>query len=82
MLCPSDNFVAVHSAASNDNMCDQFHEGTGFLTHHLALTNSFEVLSPFYLYHRLLDSIIVYSFFWSVLSFQFQLSGFLSTCSS
>ena len=28
---------------SNDIMCDQFHEGTGFLTHHLALTNSFEV---------------------------------------
>ena len=24
-------------------MCDQFHDGTGFLTHHLALTNSFEV---------------------------------------
>ena len=35
-------FVAAHSMASNDIMCDQFHEGTGFLTHHLALTNSFE----------------------------------------
>lgn len=37
------NFVAAHSEASNDNMCDEFHDGTGFLTHHLALTNSFEV---------------------------------------
>jgi hypothetical protein len=27
-------------------MCDQFHDGTGFLTHHLALTNSFEVGCP------------------------------------
>ena len=37
-----ETFVAAHSMASNDIMCDQFHEGTGFLTHHLALTNSFE----------------------------------------
>ena len=37
-----ETFVAAHSVASNDIMCDQFHEGTGFLTHHLALTNSFE----------------------------------------
>lgn len=35
-------FVESHSLASNDIMCDQFHEGTGFLTHHLALGNSFE----------------------------------------
>jgi len=35
-------FVALHSLASNDIRCDQFHEGTGFLTHHLALTNNFE----------------------------------------
>lgn len=36
------DFVAIHSIASNDIRCDQFHEGSGFLTHHLALTNSFE----------------------------------------
>lgn len=35
-------FVEVHSDASNDMMCDAFHSGTGFLTRHLALTNSFE----------------------------------------
>ena len=35
-------FVAAHSMASNDIMCDAFHDGSGFLTHHLALTNSFE----------------------------------------
>ena len=37
-----DTLVAVHSLASNDIMCDGFHEGTGFITHHLALTNTFE----------------------------------------
>ena len=37
-----DKLVAVHSLASNDVMCDGFHEGSGFLTHHLALTNTFE----------------------------------------
>ena len=37
-----DTLVAVHSLASNDIMCDGFHEGSGFLTHHLALTNTFE----------------------------------------
>jgi hypothetical protein len=35
-------FVAAHSLASNDIMCDGFHEGSGFITHHLALGNSFE----------------------------------------
>ncbi len=35
-------FVAEHSLASNDIRCDSFHEGSGFLTHHLALQNSFE----------------------------------------
>ena len=35
-------FVEVHSQASNDMLCDSFHGGTGFLTRHLALTNSFE----------------------------------------
>lgn len=37
-----DTLVAVHSLASNDIMCDGFHEGSGFITHHLALTNTFE----------------------------------------
>ncbi len=36
-------FVEEHALASNDIMCDQFHEGSGFLTHHLALGNAFEV---------------------------------------
>jgi hypothetical protein len=39
-------------------MCDQFHDGTGFLTHHLALTNSFEVryaYSSIYLIPYLFD---------------------------
>jgi len=36
------DFVALHALASNDIRCDQFHEGSGFLPHHLALTNSFE----------------------------------------
>jgi hypothetical protein len=35
-------YVEEHSRASSDIMCDEFHDGTGFLTHHLALTNSFE----------------------------------------
>lgn len=35
-------FVAEHSQASNDIMCDTYHEGTGFLPHHLALQVSFE----------------------------------------
>jgi hypothetical protein len=39
---PLQTFVEVHSMASNDIMCDQYHEGTGFLTHHLALGLSFE----------------------------------------
>ena len=37
-----DTFVAEHSLASNNVMCDSFHEGSGFLTHHLAIQNSFE----------------------------------------
>lgn len=35
-------FVVEHAQASGDIQCDQFHEGSGFLTHHLALTNSFD----------------------------------------
>jgi len=35
-------YVKEHATASEDIMCDQFHEGSGFLTHHLALSNSFE----------------------------------------
>ena len=42
MFTSVDTLVAVHSLASNDIMCDGFHEGSGFLTHHLALTNTFE----------------------------------------
>ncbi len=37
-----DTLVAAHSMASNDIMCDAFHDGSGFLTHHLALTNGVE----------------------------------------
>lgn len=37
-----NTFAAVHLQASNDLLCDEFHEGSGFLTHHLALTTSFE----------------------------------------
>jgi hypothetical protein len=37
-----EDLVAYHSLASNDIMCDEFHEGSGFLTHHLALGNVFE----------------------------------------
>ena len=37
-----DTFVQIHSEASNDVMCDQYHEGSGFLTHHLAMAVSFE----------------------------------------
>ena len=35
-------FTKEHALASGDIMCDQFHEGSGFLTHHLAISNSFE----------------------------------------
>lgn len=35
-------YVKEHSIASEDVMCDQFHDGSGFVTHHLALSNSFE----------------------------------------
>jgi len=37
-----DMFTALHIMQSNDIMCDSYHEGSGFLTHHLALTNSFD----------------------------------------
>eukprot|EP00595_Chromulina_sp_UTEXLB2642_P002508 CAMPEP_0196765442 /NCGR_PEP_ID=MMETSP1095-20130614/8865_1 /TAXON_ID=96789 ORGANISM="Chromulina nebulosa, Strain UTEXLB2642" /NCGR_SAMPLE_ID=MMETSP1095 /ASSEMBLY_ACC=CAM_ASM_000446 /LENGTH=510 /DNA_ID=CAMNT_0042123479 /DNA_START=713 /DNA_END=2245 /DNA_ORIENTATION=+ len=36
------SFTEEHALASNDIRCDSFHEGSGFLTHHLAITNSFE----------------------------------------
>ena len=35
-------FVQEHALASNDIRCDAYHEGSGFITHHLALQNSFE----------------------------------------
>jgi Common central domain of tyrosinase len=37
-----DTFTALHIMQSNDIMCDSYHEGSGFLSHHLALTNSFD----------------------------------------
>ena len=38
-----DTFVPSHADESTGNiMCDRWHEGTGFLTHHLALAASFE----------------------------------------
>ena len=37
-----NTFVEEHALASNDIRCDAYHEGTGFLTHHLALQNSFD----------------------------------------
>jgi len=37
-----EKYVTVHSAASNDIMCDMYHEGSGFLTHHLGMAVSFE----------------------------------------
>jgi hypothetical protein len=39
-----DRFVSVHaSQATGDIKCDKWHEGSGFLTHHLALSTSFEM---------------------------------------
>jgi hypothetical protein len=35
-------FVEEHASASNDIMCDQFHDGSGFVTHHIALGLAFE----------------------------------------
>jgi hypothetical protein len=34
--------VEEHALASNDIRCDQFHEGSGFFTHHFAITQTFE----------------------------------------
>lgn len=36
------NFVIEHSIASNNIDCDAYHDGSGFFTHHFALTNSFD----------------------------------------
>jgi len=39
-----DKFAREHAAeATGDIMCDHWHEGSGFLTHHLALTLSFDM---------------------------------------
>lgn len=39
-----DQFVAVHAdQATGDLDCDHWHEGSGFLAHHLALSASFEM---------------------------------------
>jgi len=37
-----DTLVEEHALASNDIRCDQFHEGSGFFTHHFAITQTFE----------------------------------------
>ena len=37
-----NTFVGEHALASNDIQCDGYHDGTGFFTRHLAMTNSFE----------------------------------------
>ena len=39
-----DNFVGVHAnQATGEIGCDHWHEGSGFLTHHLALSSSLEM---------------------------------------
>jgi hypothetical protein len=39
-----DRFVAIHAnEATGDVYCDRWHEGSGFLAHHLALSTSFEM---------------------------------------
>ena len=37
-----NELVEEHALASNDVKCDQFHEGSGFFTHHFAITQTFE----------------------------------------
>ena len=39
-----DRFVSVHAdQATGDIKCDHWHEGSGFLVHHLALSASLEI---------------------------------------
>jgi hypothetical protein len=39
-----DRFVYIHTkSATGDIWCDEWHEGTGFLVHHLALSTSFDL---------------------------------------
>jgi hypothetical protein len=39
-----DRFVSVHAdQATGDVKCDHWHEGSGFLVHHLALSMSLEI---------------------------------------
>ena len=35
-------FTALHIIQSNDIRCDSYHEGSGFITHHLAMSISFD----------------------------------------
>ena len=35
-------YTSLHITQSNDIMCDSWHEGSGFLMHHLAMTTSFD----------------------------------------
>ena len=40
---PIDYFVTLHAKLAGDPCCDHMHDGMGFLTQHVALTNMFEV---------------------------------------
>ena len=37
-----EKFTALHIIQSNDIRCDSYHEGSGFITHHLAMSVSFD----------------------------------------
>ena len=37
-----EKFTALHIIQSNDMRCDSYHEGSAFITHHLALSVSFD----------------------------------------
>ena len=43
VVSPISEFVVMHAFKSTGDVeCDQFHEGTGFMAHHFALTVAFE----------------------------------------
>ena len=37
-----EKFTSLHIIQSNDIRCDSYHEGSGFITHHLAMSVSFD----------------------------------------
>lgn len=37
-----DTFLEIHLNSSNDIMCDSYHEGSGFFSHHIAISNAFD----------------------------------------